>query len=341
MFMKVKLGQKNGFIICALLILLPSLLLGAWVFCHVPSALGKLFLTVIPFLLICVGVFGLCRKLLPLLRMNENISMVLSSAGMESTVPEGISILDHFQMLMDREYASRVSSREAELDALQSQINPHFLYNTLESIRGQAVMEGADVIAEMAYALSSFFRYSINRKEKLVLLEDEFRNVKNYIKIQNYRFNNKYALRIYMDEADRPVVDHCQLPRMTIQPIIENALLHGVRDSEREIEYLDISIGLTESKLLIKVTDHGVGICQEKLDEINNELRGAAGTSLNTPTNSGNGIALTNINERIQLAFGEIYGLRVYSTLGFGCTVEIVLPKHLDKTAALDPNKIS
>ena len=100
--------------------------------------------------------------------------------------------MHHVQNIMDKEYKAEMLRKQAELNALQSQINPHFLYNTLESIRGQAVFEGVDTIAEMAKSLSDFFRYSIQSKEPLVPLHEELHIVESYVKIQNYRFNNKY-----------------------------------------------------------------------------------------------------------------------------------------------------
>lgn len=286
-------------------------------------------------ILIYVDIFLLYRILLPLLHINENVSMILNSPNFKSEIPEGTSLIDYFQTLLEQESTLRNSSKEAELDALQSQINPHFLYNTLESIRGQAVIEGADTIADMSYALSEYFRYNIDRKERLVLLSDEFQNAATYIKIQNYRFNNKFHLRFLTEEADRPTLSRCLLPRLTIQPIIENSLLHGVRNSEREEEFLDILVELTETRLLLRVTDYGIGMDQKQLDAINMDLLDVKASARKSGT--GNGIALRNINERIRLAFGPEYGLRVYSTYGAGCTVEAVLPKHLADTRDMEP----
>lgn len=328
--MGIKSKLKSYFLFGALLILLPSAGIGCFVFRTAPPSLLPGLIAAGQFVLICSGLGVLYHWILsPVLRLNETVSSVLNSAELVSGIPKGGSLLEYFQTLMDREYASRISSREAELDALQSQINPHFLYNTLECIRGQAVIEGADTISEMARALSEFFRYSISRNEKLVLLTDEFRNVEAYVKIQNYRFSDKYRLRFHFDEADWPLLERCQLPRLTLQPIIENALLHGVRDSEREIEYLDITVDLTESRLLLRVTDYGIGIPQEKLDQINAELRDAERLPEQPVLRSGNGIALRNINQRIQLLFGSAYGLRVFSTPNIGCTVEVVLPQQI------------
>ena len=267
--------------------------------------------------------------LLPLLHLKKTTSAVLSSLGEQTTGTDSAAILDRFQAIIDREYDMRTAFRQAELDALQSQINPHFLYNTLECIRGQAIVDGNRPIADMARALSEFFRYSINRAAPLVTVEDELRNVSAYMKIQNYRFGEKYQVRINVEEADRSVITQCLLPRLTIQPIIENALLHGLHDSEQQKDFLDISFSLTDSRLILSVADHGAGMSQEQMNQLNASMRD--GTSRSPGRTGGgqhrhSGIALQNINERIRLLFGQDYGLRVYSTLGIGCTVEIVLP---------------
>lgn len=266
--------------------------------------------------------------LLPLTHLKETTSAVLSSLDTQTPGEDPAALLKRFQTIIDREYDMRTAFRQAELDALQSQINPHFLYNTLECIRGQAIVEGNRPIADMSRALSQFFRYSINRANPLVTVEDELRNVSAYMKIQNYRFGEKYEVRISMVEEDRALITQCLLPRLTIQPIIENSILHGLHDSEREREYLDIVLELTDSRLILSVSDHGVGMSQKQMDKLNAAMKNSSYVQ-NVSPGSGhghNGIALQNINERIRLLFGRDYGMRVYSTLGMGCTVEIVLP---------------
>lgn len=335
--MGIKSKLRRCFLLGALPILLASAAAGGFILCTAPSVFPSVLIALGQFIPVCCGLIILYREILnPVLHLSETVSSVLGSAELAGDIPKGNSLLDYFQTLMDREYASRISSREAELDALQSQINPHFLYNTLECIRGQAVVEGADTISEMARALSEFFRYSISRNEKLVLLSDEFRNVKDYVKIQNYRFGGKYRLRFHLDEADLTLLERCKLPRLTLQPIIENALLHGVRNSEREVEYLDIVVNLTGSRLIIQVTDYGIGIPQEKLNQINSELCSPERMPEHPVPRTGSGIALCNINQRIQLLFGPAYGLRLFSTPNMGCTVEVVLPQQIAEQAA-DP----
>ena len=274
--------------------------------------------------------------LMPLIRLEKRTSYILASLGHENDCDESAPLLDRFQAIIDQEYKTRTSFRQAELDALQSQINPHFLYNTLECIRGQAIVEGNRSIADMARSLSEFFRYSISRKNALVTVSDELRNAFAYVKIQNYRFGEKYEVRIQVDEVERHEIYQCLLPRLTLQPIIENSLLHGLRDSVRNKEYLDISLKLTDSRLILSVADYGVGMSQQQLDKLNMAMCKGKEGDTGHPENRENhsGVALPNINERIQLLFGQEYGLRVYSTPSVGSTVEIVLPVR--KAAAND-----
>ena len=323
-------GQVNLYYIISSRLLVFSSLCVAAVGLFQPSR-TELLLGLLLFQLFCI-VFSFYVSyrflLLPLLHLKKTTSAVLASLDEQVPEADSTALLDRFQAIIDREYDMRAAFRQAELDALQSQINPHFLYNTLECIRGQAIVDGNRPIADMARALSEFFRYSISRATHLVTVEDELRNVSAYMKIQNYRFGEKYQVRISMDESDRPFILQCLLPRLTIQPIIENALLHGLHDSDREKEYLDISLELTDSRLILSVADHGAGMSQKQMDRLNTSMRddtphtGGSGE----PQRRHSGIALQNINERIRLLFGRDYGLRVYSTLGMGCTVEIVLP---------------
>ena len=324
---------RHGFYACAFMLVLQGLLFLAYaVLGHTNRNMNISFLA-LQFLLTPATLFLLYKTLLyPALRLSDIFSSKFDPENVNFASLEGNSLFEQIQALMDREYDLQNSMRQAELDALQSQINPHFLYNTLECIRGQAILDHSSVISEMARELSEYFRYSINRSEKLVCLPDELNNVRAYIKIQNFRFSNRYQLRIHIEEADRAIVERCQLPRLTLQPIVENALLHGICDSEREVEFLDIFIELTEKTILLRVTDYGVGMSQEQLDHLNLSLQNMESAS--KVSRKGTGIALYNISERIHMIFGMDYGLRVYSTRNRGCTVEIVLPQKL---ASPDP----
>lgn len=235
---------------------------------------------------------------------------------------DSIRLMHHVQHLMDKEYTAEMLRKQAELDALQSQINPHFLYNTLESIRGQAVYEGVETIADMAKSLSDFFRYSIQSKAPLVQLAEELHIVKFYVKIQNYRFNNKYKVDIQFDD---PQLEKTGIPRLTLQPLVENAILHGLHDSLNPSELVTIKTFSTRKRLVISVSDRGCGIPEDLLEPLNHNLSQplAANTKEVAAATS---IGLNNINERIKLHYGNEYGIKLYSALHYGTTVEVSLP---------------
>ena len=221
----------------------------------------------------------------------------------------------------EKQYASDILYKQAELDALQSQINPHFLYNTLDSIRGQALMEGAEDIADMTEALSTFFRYSISNRNNVVTLDEELENIRNYFMIQQFRFNNRFQLQIL--PFPQELGEICHLPKMTLQPILENAILHGM---EEKIGPGTISIKVveTDSRIIITISDDGAGMNEDTLLHLQAKLRGDEPVSLKRTR--GNGIALPNVSRRIKLLFGEDCGVYVMSTLGLGTDVEITLP---------------
>ena len=234
--------------------------------------------------------------------------------------------MERYAAFRTRENSAQIFNKQTELTALQSQINPHFLYNTLECIRGQALMDDNLEIARMVEALGAFFRYSISRKGNLVTLKDELDNIDNYMLIQRYRFGNRFSMEVIIDEEDEEAYN-CLIPRLIIQPIVENAIFHGLEE-RLEGGRVTIEVIVTEKTLIITVSDNGKGISREQLNKLNAKIRsrdtnpedGEAGNQRNT------GIALPNIHKRIQLLFGEEYGVDIYSTPGQGTDVEVTIP---------------
>ncbi len=214
--------------------------------------------------------------------------------------------------------------RQATLEALQSQINPHFLYNTLECIRGQAMLDDNRDIAEMLEKLGSFFRYSISRKDNIVTLFDELQNIRSYMYIQNYRFSNHYQLDIIFEE-DQKELELCAVPKLMLQPIVENSILHAFENRIKGT--ITISIDADEKELVITVSDDGIGMDPDTLQNLNDRIAGKQDSIVRPLKSHGNGIALENVNKRIGILFGQNYGMHVYSTPGSGTDVEIFLPK--------------
>ena len=133
------------------------------------------------------------------------------------------SLIIRLKQLIDSEYTAGIMKNKPG-DALQSQINPHFLYNTLESIRGQAIVQGVSGIEKMVKAMADIFRYSITNKNAMVTLEEEIKNIDNYLNIQQFRFNNKF---IVIKELEEDTLS-CLIPKLTLQPLVENTIIHGL-----------------------------------------------------------------------------------------------------------------
>lgn len=241
--------------------------------------------------------------------------------------PESDQAVLRLNEMIDRNNLVNVSKKQAEYLALQNQINPHFLYNTLEGIRSEALIAGLDSVAEMTEALATFFRYTISRVEHLVTLEDELANIENYYYIQQFRFGDKLALSIeyeHDDEQSQLDMLQYQLPKLTLQPIVENSIYHGI---ERKIGKgnLIIRIGISDERMRIRISDDGLGMSEEQLKQMNEKLRRLTLDDEEETSQKG-GIAVVNVNNRIKLLFGEEYGLIFYSREGVGTDVVITLP---------------
>lgn len=233
--------------------------------------------------------------------------------------------MDKFKEMINTNELISASKKQAQYLALQNQINPHFLYNTLEGIRGETLSAGLESVAEMTEALATFFRYTISNVEHLVTLEDELSNIENYCIIQQYRFGERLSLNIEIDSEDEGEIMKYRLPKLTLQPIVENSICHGI---ERKIGKgrVNIKIEATSKRLIITVSDDGLGMEKERLMELNAKLNSTSFDYAKTGSEIKGGIAIVNVNSRIKLLFGEAYGMCIYSTLGSGTDVEITLP---------------
>ncbi len=232
------------------------------------------------------------------------------------------SLIVRLKQLIDSEYTAGIMKKQAEIDALQSQINPHFLYNTLESIRGQAIEEEVEGIEKMVKALADIFRYSITNKNAMVTLEEELKNIANYLNIQQFRFNNKFIVINEIEEDTK----NSLIPKLAIQPLVENAILHGLETKPGK-GTLRIKTTSTLDSVLITIEDDGDGIDKETLDAINECL--ARGINSRNECHVKIGLGLININERIKLIFDDSFGLRIFSMKHMGTKVELRIPKTI------------
>lgn len=224
------------------------------------------------------------------------------------------SMVKQMRRLMDDIVIEQESKRKSELDALQSQINPHFLYNTLDSIVWMVENERYQEAIVMVTSLAAFFRVGLSKGKNIITLDDELRHAGSYITIQHMRFRDKFTFNI---NAEKETLSLTSI-KLIIQPILENAVYHGMEfmDGDGEIE---INAYLKENDLYIDIVDNGMGIPQETADKLLTQESKSRG--------KGSGIGLKNVQERIQLYFGMEYGLTILSEPDVGTTVRIHLPK--------------
>ena len=222
------------------------------------------------------------------------------------------------QNLMERVHWEEQELRKTELKALQAQINPHFLYNTLDSIQWMCEQGKTKDAAEMVRALARLFRISISRGRELITIKEELQHAENYLIIQSYRYRSQFS---YTIDASDELMD-CLCNKITIQPLIENAIYHGI---DRMVDEGEIKITVKPAEddddILITVSDNGVGMTKEQCGKILAKDRSDSG-----------GIGVKNVNDRLKIYFGEKYGLCIESELDVGTTVTVRIPK-IDKEA--------
>ena len=219
---------------------------------------------------------------------------------------EFIHVVGENERLIAKLYEARYREKESELIALQSQINPHFLYNTLDSIFWSAQEYGADNIARMTVALSNVFRMSLNRGSAFWKISDELQLVNNYLLVQNMRFDDRFQVEIHLDEA---LMDK-QIIKLILQPIVENAVQHGL---EKRSGKGSIRITAEEEgdNLTFVIQDNGIGF---QVDEEN-------------PL--GNGYALHNVDRRIKLYYGPQFGVVIHSEPNVGTVVRVAIRREI------------
>lgn len=217
--------------------------------------------------------------------------------------------------------------RRSDFSALQYQINPHFLYNTLDTIRAHALLDGKEDIAAMTEKLSRFFRYAISNRDNLVRIEEETAHIKDYYYIQKQRFGDRFEMEIDMESEQ---IGQYYLPKLTLQPLIENAITHGLEKVRRK-GTVCIRLYETQSTVVIAVIDNGAGMTEDALFALNARLKDS---KIRVPTRTGrnNGIAIQNVNARIRLTFGEEYGIHYRSAQGEGTSAVVTIPKVDDFT---------
>ena len=270
----------------------------------------------------------------PILPRNDEISSLLRSYN---------RMVERLSTLVDQVYKAELNNQQVkielqerelekqkvEIQALQSQINPHFLYNTLETMNAYGIINGIEEISKMADALAGMFRYSVRNLE-MVTLADEIEHVKGYLIIHELRIRKPINLILDIEPSlyDAPMV------KLSLQPLVENAIQHGFKKSVDEIN-ITIRTKIIGSCLHVCVIDNGRGIPNDRLKEIREFIKP---DRKNKPElRSDLGIGVTNVNRRIQLIFGDQYGLKLTSRVNDGTTVSIVLPYQKEKRGTDQP----
>lgn len=205
--------------------------------------------------------------------------------------------------------------RAAELKTLQSQVNPHFLFNTLNTIARMALLEGANQTQEVVYALSDLLRNNLCDVDKMRELEEEIKSIEDYLVIQKKRFGDRIQAVIDI----QPEIMHASIPPLTLQPLVENSIIHGL-EGKSDGGCIYIKGHREDDKVFIEVSDTGVGLSQERINGIFQKEKRTVTKGQTT------GLGILNVHKRIQHFFGEEFGLKMESTPGKGTTVSIQLP---------------
>ncbi|WP_225230026.1 sensor histidine kinase [Ureibacillus galli] len=262
------------------------------------------------------------EKMAEQMRTINRKSLVLYN---ETSGPEEMKILHNgfkelllrIQTLMDQIQLEQEEKRQLEFAVMHAQINPHFLYNTLYSIKGLCDMGLNKDASQMVSALSSFFRIGISKGKEIISIKEEIEHIEHYLFIQEMRYGDDFSYEVNVEEE----ILSYNIIKLSLQPLIENAIYHGVKQRRGQGK-INIKGYETESTIVLEVSDNGNGIEKEKLAEISRELDASF-----KEKKSFIGIGLKSVNERIKIHFGQEYGLNISSKFGQGTVVSILIPK--------------
>ena len=221
------------------------------------------------------------------------------------------------QQLVETERNEEITLRKTELRALQAQINPHFLYNTLDSISWMCEQGKNAEAVEMVNALARLFRISISRGHELIPLADELKHAESYLQIQSVRYRGQFTYRFEVEESLLSYL--CN--KITLQPIIENAIYHGINGLVEEGEII-VKAAEAGDDILLSVEDNGMGMTEEQIDSIMKKAH-----------SDKSGIGIKNVNDRLKIYFGDRYGITIDSVPDEGTRVHILMPKVTEEAA--------
>ncbi|WHE87367.1 cache domain-containing sensor histidine kinase [Lachnoanaerobaculum gingivalis] len=276
------------------------------------------------FLLAMINAFISDKISNPIKRLDGSVREIESGNLDVEIVPSGSYEVEHLgksiknmlgriKVLMSDLVAEHNAKRKSEFDTLQSQINPHFLYNTLDIIVWMIENENSDKAVNIVTALAKFFRISLSKGKNIITVKDEVEHVRNYLMIQNMRFKNRFEYSIDVDEE---VLSYSSL-KLMLQPLVENAIYHGMEFMDGDGE-IDVKVFKEDDSLYFTITDNGLGMSEDMVETLLSKDF--------VPSKKGSGIGAKNVNERIKLYFGSEYGLKVESEPDEGTKITIHLP---------------
>nr|WP_314460140.1 sensor histidine kinase [uncultured Clostridium sp.] len=282
-------------------------------------------ITLILFILVLINSYISSRITNPIKELEKSVG-ILEEGDLETAVSIGGSYeIQHLgnsiknmaiqiRVLMDDIVTEHEAKRKQEFDTLQSQINPHFLYNTLDIIVWMIENEQKNEAVKAVTALARFFRISLSKGKSIITVRDELEHVRSYLMIQHMRFKNKFSYEI---QAEEECMELTSL-KLILQPLVENAIYHGMEfmDGEGEIK---LSVMRKGEDLIIRVSDNGLGMTEDQVQSLFSD-------EVHVTSTKGSGIGVKNVNERIKLYFGESYGLTIDSEPDEGTAITILLP---------------
>lgn len=254
----------------------------------------------------------------------NDLQALMTSDNVDEITELGMSfniMIGKIKELLDSKIQEQENLKKAELRALQAQINPHFLYNTLDTIIWMAESKKTDQVVKIVSALSKFFRISLSKGMDWITIGEEVERIRSYLIIQKMRYRDILDFNI---EVDKEVTEHTIL-KLILQPLVENALYHGIKN-KRKGGTINVRARMKgENEILLEVEDDGIGFTPEKLAQLRSELEDDSGS-----IKLESGFGLDNVNKRIKLYYGKPYGLSVQSQYASGTCVTLVIPAKME-----------
>ncbi|MBO9605065.1 MAG: sensor histidine kinase [Paenibacillaceae bacterium] len=254
----------------------------------------------------------------------DNSEIGRLNGSFNTMVGEMRRLIQEVHVIELREKETEIKRQESMLKALQSQVNPHFFYNALEIINSCAIVGEGHTISRITSSLSQLFRYTSNHRHHLVTLRDEIGHVRSYLDIQRMRYDCLQS----ECRVDDDLLDAVPCIRLTLQPIVENAFVHGYERAERMPSYLALTGHVRENAYVIRIADRGGGMPQEKVERYNRAFRECPPDARDEEGRDGAfaGIGMWNVHKRLRMTYGEGYGLDIVKSDGAGTVIEIALP---------------